>query len=287
MQPVELVPELLDVLGGELASREGHAQLVSLADVAAVGGVDDLHAVVWHSVPLELGQGLEGRVPHALVALHPVGGAGGLALLVDVGGVDGKDLGGVAVLGPGLGGPVLGQLAELVAVGPGDAPLLGDALRTFELGGELVVLPVALVDGLAEGLVPGGGPHRDLAHDLHAAGHGGVDDAGGDEGVGQADGLLGGAALGVDGGGRDLDGQPGGQPGIPGDVHGLHADLGDAAADDLADLERVDASADEQVALDGAQQVDGVHGGQPAVAAPDRRPHGLDDHDIPHGGSLR
>ena len=45
----------------------------------------------------------------------------------------GEDLAAVAVLGPGLGGAVLRQLAELVAVGPGDSPLLGDALGALEL----------------------------------------------------------------------------------------------------------------------------------------------------------
>jgi hypothetical protein len=37
-----------------------------------------------------------------------VGGAGRLAVVVEVGGVDGHDLGGEAVLGPGLGGTLLG-----------------------------------------------------------------------------------------------------------------------------------------------------------------------------------
>src|SRR5438105_2960005 len=82
----------------------------------------------------EGGEPLEGRLPDALVALDPVGRAGGLAGLVDVGGVEREDLGGIAVLGPGLGGPILRQLGELVALRPGDPPLLGDPLRTLELG---------------------------------------------------------------------------------------------------------------------------------------------------------
>ena len=65
--------------------------------------------------------------------LDAVGGAGGLAVVVEVGGVDGDDLGAEAVLGPGLGGALLGAEAERVGVGPGDAPLVGDALGALEL----------------------------------------------------------------------------------------------------------------------------------------------------------
>ena len=80
--------------------------------------------------------------------------------------------------------------------------------------------------------------------------------------------------------------QAGGQPRGAGDVEGLLADLADAAADDLADLGRVDAGALDGGLLDGAQQVDRVDGGQPAAAAPDGGADGFDDHDLRHGGNL-
>jgi hypothetical protein len=73
-----------------------------------------------------------------------------------------------------------------------------------------------------------------------------------------------------------------------GDVEGLHADLADAAADDLADLGGVDAAALDQAVEHGAQEVSRVDGGQPPVAAPDGAAHGFDDDDFAfaHGGSL-
>ena len=55
--------------------------------------------------------------------------------------------------------------------------------------------------------------------------------------------LLGGAALAVDGRRRDLDRQAGLEPGVAADVHPLLAELLDAAADHVADLERVDPGA--------------------------------------------
>ena len=75
-----------------------------------------------------------------------VGRAGGLALVVDVGSVDRHDLAAEAVLGPGLGGALLGQEAEPVGVVAADAPLVGDALGALELRGELVLREVRLRD---------------------------------------------------------------------------------------------------------------------------------------------
>ena len=90
--------------------------------------------------------------------------------------------------------------------------------------------------------------HRHPAHDLDAAGDGDVDDARADQAGGQVGGLLGRAALGVDGGGGGSSGQAGGEPRGAGDVEGLLADLADAAADDLADLGGVDARSVDQLA---------------------------------------
>ena len=245
------------------------------------GGVDAVLA----GHRLELGQALQAGVAQALVALHPVGGAGGLALLVDVGGVDRQDLGVEAALGPGPSGQLLGPEAEGVAVVAGDAPPLGDALGPLELRGELVLAEVGLGDGHAQAQLLGRvGPDGDAAHELDPAGHGHVGHARADQAGGQVGGLLRRPALGVDGGGCGLDGQPGGQPGGAGEVEGLLAHLADAAADHLLHGARVDPGPLDHGGLHRAQQVDGVDGGQGAVASPHGGAHGLGDHDLGHGG---
>ena len=110
--------------------------------------------------------------------------------------------------------------AERVGVGAGDAPLVGDALGALELRGHLVVAEVGLRDRARRGPSFFGDVRadRDAAHDLDAAGHGDVDDAGADERGGQVGGLLAGAALGVDGGGGDRRGRPAAEPRGAGDV---------------------------------------------------------------------
>jgi hypothetical protein len=238
---------------------------------------------------LEVGEHLERGLAQAFVARHVVGGAGGLALVVEIGCVDLDDLGGEAILGPGLGGQLLGAQAELVGVGPGDAPLVGDALGTLELAGELVLVEVALGDGVAEAHAPGAvGADRHLAHVLDTAGDGDVDHAGGHQAGGQVGGLLRRAALRVDRGGRHGEGQAGGEPRGAGHVERLHADLADAPTDDLADLGRIDAGAlDDRLERVG-QQVDRVDGREAAVATPDGRADSFDDDDFAfaHGVSL-
>ena len=87
-------------------------------------------------------------------------------------------------------------------------------------------------------------------------------------------------ALGVDGGGGDGQRHAGRQPRRPGDVEGLLADLRHAAADQLADLGRVDPGAVHDLLQDRAEEVGGVHGGQAPVAAPDGRAEGFDDDDV-------
>ncbi len=95
-------------------------------------------------------------------------------------------------------------------------------------------------------------------------------------------GLLGAAALAVDGGGADMLGQARGQPADPGDVVGLLAVLGDAAADELLDVAGVDAGLLDDGLLDRAQEFGGVQSGQPTVALADRAAGGFDDDRITH-----
>ena len=117
-----------------------------------------------------------------------------------------------------------------------------------------------------------------------------VDDAGADERRGEVGGLLARPALRVDRRGRRRQRQPGRQPGGAGDVEALLADLADAAADDLADLGRVDAGALDDRLLDDAEQLGRMDAREAATTATDRRANGIDDDDgriTGHGVSLR
>ena len=166
-------------------------------------------------------------------------------------------------------GAVLRLLAERVELVAGDAELLGDPLGALELRGVLVVLPVLLVDRLAdERVLRDARAHRHRAHHLDAARHGDVDHAGRDQGGRDVRRLLRRAALGVDGRRRRFEREAGLQPRGAGDVGGLHADLPDATADDLADLGGIDAGPIDQPALHLGEQVGRVHRRQPPVAPP-------------------
>ena len=101
----------------------------------------------------------------------------------------------------------------------------------------MLCLAISSGEGVAEfllGFHPG--RERQVAHVLDAGADHRVVDAGGDQGGGEVDGLLGGAALAVDGGARRLDRQTGLQPGVAGDVEALLAELLDAAGDHVLDL---------------------------------------------------
>ena len=80
--------------------------------------------------------------------------------------------------------------------------------------------------------------------------------------------------------------EPGAEPRGAADVEGLLADLAHAAGDDLADRGGIDARPLDGRLLHGGEQVGGVDGGQPAVALPDGGADGFDDHDIRHAGNL-
>jgi hypothetical protein len=68
-----------------------------------------------------------------LVARHDVSGARRVALLIDIGGLDGDVLAREAVFFPRLDGTLLRCEAERVGIFAGDAPLIGNALGAFEL----------------------------------------------------------------------------------------------------------------------------------------------------------
>ena len=101
---------------------------------------------------------------------------------------------------------------------------------------------------------------------------------------GEVDGLLGGAALAVDGGGRHRLGPSGGQHRVATDVERLLAHLHDAAGDDVVDERRVEVVA----RLEGLErlggQVDGVPVAELAVALAAGGADGVDDHGGGHGG---
>ena len=123
----------------------------------------------------------------------------------------------------------------------------------------------------------------DVAHVLDARADDHVVDAGGDQRSGEVDGLLAGAALAVERGGGRLDGQAGLQPGVAADVEALLAELLDTAGDDVLDLGGRDARPLDHLRVALGQEVAGVDVLVVAlllVAAADRRPRGLHDHDL-------
>src|SRR5215207_2704034 len=272
-------PECPGLLGGR--HQQGGCAVADLRRRA--GGVHAVGAA--HG--LQPGEGLEGGVAQALVARDGVGGARGLAGVVDVGGVDGQDLRVEPALGPCLRRPLLRGEAELVGVGPGDAPLVGDALGALELRREFVVPEVRLGDRHPQterlGRV---GPDGHPRHQLDATGHRHVDHPGGYEAAGHVGGLLRRAALSVDGGGGRGQRQPGREPPGAADVERLRADLADAPGHDLIDLLGIDAGAADHLAQHGGQEIRGVHRGQPTVATSDRRADCVDDDDLGHGANL-
>ena len=186
-------------------------------------------------------------------------------------------------------------MRELVELGAGDLPLVGDHLGAETLADDVVLGHQLGGEGVAElllGFHPGG--ERQVAHVLDARADHRVVDAGRDQRGGEVDRLLGRAALAVDGGAGGLDRQARLQPGVAGDVEALLAELLDAAGDHVLDLQRVDAGALDHLRVALGQQRVGV--GVLVVAlllvpAADRRADGLDDYDLaalwlPHVRSL-
>ena len=95
-------------------------------------------------------------------------------------------------------------------------------------------------------------------------------------------GLLGRAALAVDRRGPHLEGEPGREPRVAGDVGGLLAGLGDAPGDDLLDVARVHPGSLDDLDLRGGEQLGGVQPRQPPVALADGRAGCFDDHGLRH-----
>ena len=97
--------------------------------------------------------------------------------------------------------------------------------------------------------------------------------AGGDE----VHGLLGRAALAVDGGGGHLPWQAGGDPCVAGDVAALLPGLGDAASDHIVDTFRIDTRALEEGREGEAQEVGRVPGAEGAFALAEGGADDVDD----------
>src|SRR5690606_16784472 len=129
----------------------------------------------------------------------------------------------------------------------------GDALRDE--------VRVASGDARAEGEGAGGdgGAHGGAGHHLDAGGDDDVVGTGDDALRREVGGLLRGAALAVDGGGRDGLGEAGGEHGVAAHVQALVPDLHDAAHDHVVDQSRV-----EVVALhEGLEHLSAQVGGVP------------------------
>ncbi len=173
--------------------------------------------------------------------------------------------------------------AELVGVVAGDAPLVGDALGALELRGHLVLREVRLGDRDAEAeLLATVDADRDAAHDLDAAREGDVDDAGADERrrrgwwpAGYEPHCVSTVVA------ATASGSPAVSHAVRAMLKRLLADLADAAADDLADLGRIDARCGRRWPVwTVASRSAGWTVERPPLRLPDGGADGFDDHDI-------
>ena len=152
--------------------------------------------------------------------------------------LDGHDLRAqVALLGGLLGEPVAAD-AELVHLLARDPVLARHQLGRDALRHQVVELHELRREG-HPGAV-GVRAHGYAGHALDAARDRHVADAALDQVGGEVDGLLAGAALAVDSGGRRGDREPGRQPGVAGDVDRLLADLAHTPEDDVVHLGGLD-----------------------------------------------
>ena len=158
----------------------------------------------------------------------------------------------------------------------------GDPLGRPELVGHV---PGELLGTGSSRPVEGVGPEAHPAHGLDPAGDADVDGVGADQVGHEVVGLLGRAALAVDGGGRHLVGKALAQPRGAGHVGGLLPRLGHATSHDLLDVAGVDPGPLDQFDLGIAEELGGVEPGHPSVPLPDRSTHCFDDHWLGHGRS--
>jgi len=177
---------------------------------------------------------------------------------------------------------------EAVVVLSRDVPLLGDELGRDPLGHETAALLVAGEHFGAERLAAGSErrAHRHPGHALDAGGDHDVvrprDDALG----GEVRGLLGGAALTVDGGADRRFREPGGEGGVAAHVDCLVPHLHDAAHDHVLDQLRVEAGALDQSVQRERGEINGVDVLERAVPPPLRGADGVDDDGRGHGSLL-
>ena len=203
---------------------------------------------------LEGGQRLHGAAPpDPLVGLEAL--AGERAVLGLDG--DGDGLFGKVATVPGLGGPAVALQAEGVHLLPADCPAVGQQRATRNWAHRRPSICSRKLGGTGRCRLGIRG-HRDPAHHLDAAGHHQVVVPGDHTGGAEVHGLLGRAALAVDGGGRHVLGQPGRHPARCGTRSCSAPHLGDAAADDVVDAPRVHPGALDQGRQGEGQQVDRV-----------------------------
>ena len=258
--------ELVGLLAGHEQHRGG-----AVGDLGGVAGGD-------------LAVLLEGRLQRRQL-LGAVGVGGPDALVGDVGVavvLPRDDLALEAALLGRLVGELVGAEADLIHLGAGDLPLVGDHLGGDALRDEVVALHQRRGEGEAVLLHDlGGVGEGDVAHVLDAAADDDVMDAGGDQRGAEVDGLLCRAALAVDGGGGRLDREPGLEPGVARDVDALLTELLHTAGDDVLDLGAVDTGPLDDLVVslrEQARRVDVLVITLLLVPASDRQPGGLHDH---------
>jgi hypothetical protein len=250
-----------------VVARHHEQRSRSVADLRGVAGRD---AAVWLEGRLDRGHLLDAAATTYALVLGDGAGFG----------LDADDLALEAPVVLRGGGPVVRAQGELVELGAGDAPLVGNQLGAGALIREHTV---ASGEQRAGRILAGqGGAHRHPAHRLDPTGDHDVVVARDQAGRGEVHRLLGGAAL-------TVDRRPGHalrptctEDRIAGDVEGLLADLGDTTPDHVIDDDRVDATSLCERAEHIGGQIGRVYRRQSSVALAHGGPDSLDDDRITH-----
>jgi hypothetical protein len=183
---------------------------------------------------------------------------------------------------------LLGAQRQLVKFRARELELLGDQLGAESLMDERVAVEqLGRVRRSEVSFEPLRGAERDPAHVLDAGADGDVMRAAGDQRRGEVDGLLGRAALPIDGDGRGLDRQSLLQPGVASDVRGLHAVLLYTARDHVIDRRGVDPRTVDDRREHRSEQLVWMHVlgcARLRMPAADRRAGGFDHNDVSTGG---